>query len=110
MIKDKESAEEYLPTEVLASSMMDLALSSPNLPLEEFSRSLARAEGRHDAMAFADGYFIKTAMEDAPKVSVKIFEYSGKSLAIKAFATFFAPERFFTSKNLLLDSDFSSEM
>ena len=104
------SEREYLPTDFFASDMIASALSAPNLPRDEEDNSLVREIRRQEAMSWADGYFDRRAIEVAPKVSVKRFKYSGKSLTIRDFATFLAPERFFTNKNLLLDSDFSSEM
>ncbi len=74
------------------------------------TKKLGKVDGRQAAIAFADGYFARRAIEVVPNVSVKIFKYSGKSLESKAFAVFFAPERLFTKENLLRDSDFSSEM
>ena len=90
--------------------MISLVFSDPNLPLEEDSIILVREEGRHEAICSAEGYLESMAIEVAPKVSVKIFKYSGKSFEIKALAMFLAAERFLTNKNLLRDSDFSSEM
>ena len=96
--------------EFLAIRIISSAFSKPNLPREAVQRSLERVDGRQAAIAFADGYFVRRVIEVVPNVSVKIFKYSGKSLEIKDFAVFFAPERLFTRENLLRDSDFSSEM